>query len=112
MPQALLAGKPAIAFDVDGAGEVIEHGVTGLLVKPKDIAGLKEAMAWTLANLDEARHRALIGRERCQRRFDWEEMVVRLLAIYEEGLKKIRDEKEKKNGDARSACSTIRARRA
>ena len=41
MPQALLSGRPAISYDVDGAREVIRDGETGFLVPCDD----PEAMA-------------------------------------------------------------------
>lgn len=42
--QGLLCGKPVIAYDIDGAGEVIEHGKSGLLVAPGDKVALREAI--------------------------------------------------------------------
>lgn len=40
LPQALAAGKPVIAFDCDGAGEICVTDQTGFLVEPGDLAGL------------------------------------------------------------------------
>ena len=36
LPQALAAGKPVVAYDCDGAGEVCRDGETGFLVPPRD----------------------------------------------------------------------------
>ena len=44
LPQALLAGKPVVSFDVDGAREVVLDGETGFLVPPRSVEGLREAM--------------------------------------------------------------------
>jgi glycosyltransferase involved in cell wall biosynthesis len=44
LPQAMLCGRPAISFDVDGAREVVNAG-TGRLVEPKNIPQLIEACA-------------------------------------------------------------------
>lgn len=44
LPQALLAGRPVVSYDVDGAREVVLSGETGLLVAPQDVRGLAEAM--------------------------------------------------------------------
>ena len=41
LPQALAAGKPVVAYDCDGAGEVCLDEETGFLVKPGDLTGLK-----------------------------------------------------------------------
>lgn len=82
LPQALLAGLPAITFDIDGAREVIEHGVTGLLVKPEDVAGLAEALNRVAADLPAARAWGSRGREICRTRFSAEAMVESLAALY------------------------------
>jgi len=42
LPQAMLAGKPAISFDIDGAKEVVNKN-TGRLIKPEDVDGLTDA---------------------------------------------------------------------
>lgn len=44
LPQALLAGRPVVSYDVDGAREVVLPGETGLLVVPRDVGGLAEAI--------------------------------------------------------------------
>jgi glycosyltransferase involved in cell wall biosynthesis len=48
--EALAIGKPCIVSDVDGISEVINNGVNGYLVKPKDIAGLTQAMNQAIDN--------------------------------------------------------------
>lgn len=42
--EAMAAGKPVVATRVGENGEVIDDGVDGLLVQPKDIAGMAEAL--------------------------------------------------------------------
>src|SRR5215213_9390082 len=43
LPQALLVGRPAISYDVDGAREVVRPE-TGILLRPRDVAGLTAAI--------------------------------------------------------------------
>jgi glycosyltransferase involved in cell wall biosynthesis len=86
LPQALLSGCPLISYDVDGAREVVRDGVTGFLVAPGSVAGLREAMQRTLANLDAARAMALKGRELFVEQFRAETMVRRVAGLYEEEL--------------------------
>ena len=44
LPQALIAGKPVVSYDVDGAREVVIPGETGFLVPPRDVDGLAAAL--------------------------------------------------------------------
>ena len=82
LPQAMLAGKPVISFDVDGAREVVD-GQTGILLPPKDAAGLRRAIE-TLASSRELRDRlGAAGRRRCRDMFDHERMVERIERVYE-----------------------------
>ena len=40
LPQALIAGKPVVSYDADGAREVVIPDQTGYLVPPQDVEGL------------------------------------------------------------------------
>lgn len=42
--EAMAAGKPVIAPDVGGCGEVVDNGVTGLLFPSRDVGALAQAM--------------------------------------------------------------------
>lgn len=44
LPQGLIAGKPVISYDVDGAKEVIISGETGYLLPPQSVAELSNAI--------------------------------------------------------------------
>ncbi|MHC4608362.1 MAG: glycosyltransferase family 4 protein [Planctomycetota bacterium] len=81
-PQALLAGRPVVAFDCDGAREVVLDGVTGRLVPPGDTARLAEALEGLLARPAERRAMGEEGRRRFAERFDARRMVDRLDGIY------------------------------
>ena len=76
LPRAVLEsmafGKPVVAFDVGGVGEMVEDGVTGTLVRgpTPDAPGLAAAMLrYARDPALRARHGAL-GRERVVRDFD------------------------------------------
>lgn len=70
--EALLHRVPVVATDVAGIGEVIEPGVTGLLVPPKDPQALAAAIMHLLRNRDEALEMAARGRARVLQDFDTE----------------------------------------
>ncbi len=81
LPQAMLAGRPVVSFDIDGAREVVNDR-TGVLLPPKDTPGLVRAIE-TLAS-DPARRAALgqAGRESCRHRFDHEHMADGIEDVY------------------------------
>lgn len=82
LPQALLSGKPAISFDIDGAREVVLPGTTGYLTAPKDIGLLSDAM---LALGNSATDRASFGEEGRRRftdRFRHETMTQLIRQLY------------------------------
>ena len=82
LPQALLAGKPVVSFDVDGAREVVDSE-TGVLLAPGDVEGLRLAIE-TLASSRALREKlGQAGRRRCRERFDHRRMVERIEAVYE-----------------------------
>jgi len=86
LPQALIAGKPIVSYDVDGAREVTITGETGYLVPPQDIRGLASAIT-TLAK-DDAHRRELgeNGRRKFSDQFRHETMTRRIRELYERVL--------------------------
>ena len=54
MLEAMMTGLPVIATRHAGLGEVIEHGVTGLLVEERDVEGMAAAMARVIESPAEA----------------------------------------------------------
>jgi glycosyltransferase involved in cell wall biosynthesis len=86
LPQALIAGKPAISFDVDGAREVVINGATGCLVPAKDIAGLAKAMVLLGTNRDLRARYGAEGAKRFTEQFRHETMTKRIREIYESVL--------------------------
>lgn len=83
VPQALLAGTPVVAYDLDGTPEVCIDGETGRLVRAGDLAGLREAVVWMADNPGLRRQMAARGQEQCRERFSAERMVDDLLALYQ-----------------------------
>jgi len=81
LPQAMLAGKPVVSFDVDGAREVVDES-TGILLAPCDVDGLTRAI--TALASDSARRMALgmSGRARAEGMFDHALMIDRLEKLY------------------------------
>jgi glycosyltransferase involved in cell wall biosynthesis len=75
-------GLPVVATRVGGVAELVEDGVTGLLVEPDDADGLADALATLIG--DPERREAL-GRAAVQRiadRFDAREAGTEMLGLY------------------------------
>jgi phosphatidylinositol alpha-mannosyltransferase len=81
--EAMAAGLPVVASDTPGYDEVVRDGVDGLLVPPRDPAGLAEAAGRILDDPALAASFADAGRARAAT-FDWAVVVERLEAAYEE----------------------------
>ncbi len=82
LPQALIAGKPVVSYDIDGAAEVVVPGQTGFLVPPRSVQGLQDALLQLLSD-PELRHRlGQEGRRRFLDRFDYHHMTRQLRELY------------------------------
>jgi len=82
LPQALIAGKPVISYDIDGAREVVLPGETGFLLPPRSVVGLADAIL-QLAGDSELRERfGKTGRAKFMDQFRHETMTNRLREIY------------------------------
>jgi len=81
LPQAMLAGRPVVSFDIDGARELVDSQ-TGILLEPKDVGGLRLAIE-TLAGKPELRAAlGAAGRRRCREMFDHNRMVEQIEDVY------------------------------
>ena len=80
--EALAAGAPIVASDLDAFARVLEHGDAGVLVRRGDPAALAEALCGLLA--DPARRAELsAGGARVAAAYDWDVLARRILAVYE-----------------------------
>lgn len=76
--EAMLVGRPVVASDAGGPAEIIEHGCSGLLVRPGDPMELARALARVLGEPALARRLADAGRRRARAAFTLDAMLVRL----------------------------------
>ncbi len=81
LPQAMLCGKPAVSFDVDGAKEVVNEN-TGRLIEPKNVEQLTEACAELIEDKDLRDKLGEAGRESVKEKFAPEKMVDTIEALY------------------------------
>jgi glycosyltransferase involved in cell wall biosynthesis len=82
LPQALIAGRPVVSYDVDGAREVAIPGETGFLLPPKSVAEMAQTIL-ALAGDPAMRDRyGKTGRDRFTDQFRHQTMTRRLREIY------------------------------
>jgi glycosyltransferase involved in cell wall biosynthesis len=84
--EAMASGTPVVASRLGGLPEVVEHGVTGFLVEPGDIAELRARIAQILGDRRLAERLGRNARERVLETFTWEACAERCLAAYSELL--------------------------
>ena len=82
LPQALAAGKPVVAFDVDGAREVCRDGETGFLIRTEDAGGVAAAVIRLLQDRELATQFGACGRQMVRDEFGQDLMVRKLDELY------------------------------
>ncbi|MEU0056931.1 glycogen synthase [Streptomyces sp. NPDC006334] len=99
--EAMACGTPVVASRVGGIPEVVEDGVTGVLVPPDGVdavhgaadggasfeAGLVAALDAVLGDPARARRMGEAGRVRAVEQFGWDAVARRTVRLYEEILK-------------------------
>ena len=81
--EAMAAGVPIVASDIHGYKRVVERGVQGLLVEPKNPRALAAAL-YTLSRDAELRHdMGEAGRQRAPE-FSWDRVTERIVDYYYE----------------------------
>ncbi|MCA9069117.1 MAG: glycosyltransferase family 4 protein [Planctomycetaceae bacterium] len=86
LPQALIAGKPIITYDVDGAREVAIPNETGYLLPPRDVPGMIQALRELTSNAELRNRLGQTGRDRFTDQFRHQTMTRRIREVYQEIL--------------------------
>ncbi len=82
LPQALIAGRPAVSYDIDGAREVVLSRETGVLLQPRDVEGLAAAIVELAADGALRERLGAAGRARFTNQFRHQRMAAELRALY------------------------------
>ncbi len=79
--EALAVGKPIVASNIEGYNNVVSHGAEGLLVPPKNVEELAQALI-SLAT-DEPLRQQMAARGKLKAsEYDWKHIAQRLLDCY------------------------------
>jgi phosphatidyl-myo-inositol dimannoside synthase len=80
--EAMGCNTPVVATDAGGLPEVVEHGVTGLVVPRGDAGALAQAIGELLDDPERRRRMGEAGRARALRLFDWDRTAEQLEELY------------------------------
>jgi glycosyltransferase involved in cell wall biosynthesis len=85
--QSLACGKPAIAFDLDGAPEVIKNDRTGYIAEPENYIQVAEYAIKLLNDEKLVKDMGENGRNLVCKQFSWRQMGDILEKEYEKGVR-------------------------
>ena len=88
IPRALLegmaCGKPVVATEVAGIPEAVIDGVTGFVVKPRDIAALADRLSILLVDDSLRREMGLKARRHVEAEFNYDTVIPKIAALLRE----------------------------
>jgi glycosyltransferase involved in cell wall biosynthesis len=88
IPRALLegmaCGKPVVATEVAGIPEAVIDGVTGFLVKPRDIAALADRLSILLMDDPLRREMGLRARKHVETEFNYDTVIPKIASLLRE----------------------------
>lgn len=84
--EAMAAGRPVVASDIDGIRELIQHGETGWRVPPGNPDALAQTLLEVLADRPRAARVGRAARACIQERFSLDRMADAFARLYREGL--------------------------
>ena len=86
LPQALIAGKPVVSYDVGGAREVVIPDETGFLLPRDSVDELAESILCLAGDPDLRRRLGDAGRQRFTDQFRHQTMTRRIREVYQKVL--------------------------
>jgi glycosyltransferase involved in cell wall biosynthesis len=87
LPKALIeaaaAGRPIVTTDVPGCRDVVEEGVSGIIVPVRNALALANAIEELVASPELRKTYGLAGRRKAEAEFGVKTVVAETLALYE-----------------------------
>jgi glycosyltransferase involved in cell wall biosynthesis len=84
--EAMAHARPVVAGDVGGLRDLVVDGETGILVPPRDVAALREALTRLLGDRDLRRRLGDAGRKRIAEHFTWKRYADETLRAYADAV--------------------------
>lgn len=82
--EAMAMELPVVVTDTDGFKEIVQDGVTGIIVKRNDITSISDALKILILNKTQRKHMGIKGRLRVIKLYNWEENVDTMVKLYHE----------------------------
>jgi phosphatidylinositol alpha-mannosyltransferase len=79
--EAMAIGKPIVASNIDGYARLVNHGIDGLLVPPKDEKALAQALISLMTNESLRQQMGAQGRMKV-RKYDWKQVAQQVANYY------------------------------
>lgn len=89
--EAAACGRPIVTTDMPGCREIVHHGWNGILVPPRDVESLAEALDYLIRDPSLRRTMGRRGRQLAETQFAIEQVVGETLAVYGELLASTQD---------------------
>jgi glycosyltransferase involved in cell wall biosynthesis len=81
--EAFACGLPVVASGLGAAAEIVDHGRTGMLVRPGHAGALAEAVAWLWSHPGAGRRMGREARLDFESRYSAQNSYARMMEIYE-----------------------------
>ena len=88
--EAAAMARPIVSTTIPGVAEIVEHGVNGLLVPPRDADALASAIERLLDDPDLRAEYGKAGRVKAEREYDDREVAQRYVEEYRKAWAKAR----------------------
>jgi glycosyltransferase involved in cell wall biosynthesis len=85
--EAMLVGRPVVASDVGGLRDVVDRGITGLMVPPGDPGALADALDRLLDDPEMRQRMGMMGRQHA-RQFEAAAVAPRIVEVLEDAVRR------------------------
>lgn len=86
--EAMACGKPVVVTNIWALNALVQNGVNGVLVEPRNVAGLAEGIRGLLRDREFREKIGKTGRQTAEERFSLDRMIQELERVYEEILQR------------------------
>jgi glycosyltransferase involved in cell wall biosynthesis len=96
--------KPVVVTDVGSIPEIVDDGVTGLIVPPRDHVALAEAIIRLLKDPELAKRMGENGHRKLYTDLSWDNVVRRTMVVYERAVELFDGSKHRTDDASAGAC--------